>query len=723
MYQLLALAGIARITAALLLLFVAIPALAWGRPRELGRLEWFWWNLGWGVTILTLAGQLFTLVNVAATVTYLAFFAVLITVLRARKQDVPPGRLFYLWYRGRVRFILHLLERGFHVMRRARRARRRASTRIARWWAATNRWHVAMWALLTATASAVRFYRPLTSANLGYSDTYAHLYLMRLLDEGRQVDPAWGPYPRGMHFLLLTIERLTNIDPVLLMNLFGAFSGVLLTLAVAYAAERCSRSFTGAMVAGFLFATMIGGPSQYGILGGGFDVESQSAGAQLLALPYSAVPQSLGEFDVLLVTFLRQTTTLPQELAAVFVLPAAIFLLDWFAARRRIHLLGYVGCSAAVAAVHSGVVIPLVVVSATATLGHLVSKSRRAADAPELAQPLAVRDVVRAAVAGLAAIAIGSTWMLAFVAYPHVGDERTISTGSHVGSTALFYFPFLRGLAHETDPAAQLLSVIPAISITGVLGILTLVAVVFLVTSAWRGRVANAWAALTFLAFLLIYGAPALNLPMVIEVHRAALWILASAAILAGAVAAALSRSVAAASRLRRAPQLARAIPVAPLLVWFVFVPNVGGEELRGKILDYSGYSSTTEAVMSVTRELEPFTWTFVTYGQEYPLIVGKGFHIPATDFIDRYDPRANVLKVPTRDVFIAVEKRPHHFEVNAWTGRYSRAALEERLMTWCFLYQTSHRDMSIYRDDENVRVYRIERSEAEANRIATGTP
>ena len=78
-----------------------------------------------------------------------------------------------------------------------------------------------------ALAAAVRFYRPFITANLGFSDTYVHLYLMRLLEQGRQVDPAWGPYPRGMHFLLAAIRELTNVDVILLMNFFGPVAGVL----------------------------------------------------------------------------------------------------------------------------------------------------------------------------------------------------------------------------------------------------------------------------------------------------------------------------------------------------------------------------------------------------------------------------------------------------------------------------------------------------------------
>ena len=58
--------------------------------------------------------------------------------------------------------------------------------------------NVAAWIVLIIVAAAFRLYRPFASANLGFSDTYVHMYLLKLLEEGRQVDPEWGPYPRGL---------------------------------------------------------------------------------------------------------------------------------------------------------------------------------------------------------------------------------------------------------------------------------------------------------------------------------------------------------------------------------------------------------------------------------------------------------------------------------------------------------------------------------------------
>jgi hypothetical protein len=100
-------------------------------------------------------------------------------------------------------------------------------------------------------------------------------------------------------------------------------------------------------------------------------------------------------------------------------------------------------------------------------------------------------------------------------------------------------------------------------------------------------------------------------------------------------------------------------------------------------------------------------------------MVLGRGFHLAAADFLEQYDPEQRRLPIPTRYVFIAVEKVPHRFEINAWAARFSRADIERRLQTWCFLYQLSHRDMRVFLDDEHVRVYMIERSAADARTLA----
>ncbi len=670
MYALLGIDAVLRITAALLLLFVGVPALARRRPEAFDRMQWFWWCAAAMTVGLTITGQLLTLLNLFDTLTLLLLLGALVVFVRAHRSGRRPAALLLDWYRNLVRLSLHALEGRVNVRRRIRRMWRRASARRER---TEARPAFFAWVALIVVAAALRFYRPFVTANLGFSDTYVHLYLMRLLEQGRQVDPAWGPYPRGMHFLLMSIRELTNVDVILLMNFFGPAAGVLMTLAVADTARRLTRNFTAGIVAGALFATMLGGAGQYFLLGGSVATDRVEEAREFVATPFDAITPTRGEFDVLATVFQRQTATLPQELAIVFLFPAAMFLLSYLRAHSRWYLSGYLFCTAAIAAVHPGVAVPLVLLSGIAVLAALAHW----------------RDIRTAVLTGAAGILLGSTWLLAYIAYPYSGSPKSAIPVNDTGAAAAYYFPFLR--------AGDDARIITYVAMTPFLIACIVIAAALLVRAFFtENRTAYLWASLAALTFTLTHLASRLNLPEVVEVRRNASWLAMALAILLGVAAVELLRT-----------RVTKVAALAVAVLWLWRVPLAGAHE---RLINYSGYSATAYAVLEIQRELEPFTWTLITYGQEFPMVLGRGFHLAAADFLERYDPAEGKLNIPTPYVFIAVEKTPHPFEINSWAAHFSRADVQQRLQTWCFLYQRTHGDMHIFRDDEQVRVYMIRR-------------
>jgi hypothetical protein len=197
------------------------------------------------------------------------------------------------------------------------------------------------------------------------------------------------------------------------------------------------------------------------------------------------------------------------------------------------------------------------------------------------------------------------------------------------------------------------------------------------------------------------------GLPEVVEVRRNASWLAMALAILLGVAIMELARV-----------RAARVLVAVALAVWITTVPLSGAHD---RIVNYSGYNATAYAVLAIERKLEPFTWTLVTYGQEFPMVLGRGFHLAAADFLERYDPEGRKLDIPTPYVFIAVEKTPHPFQINTWAARFSREDVEKRLQTWCFLYQMNHEDMRVFLDEEHVRVYVIEKGTASEREVKAG--
>src|SRR5207245_1348803 len=119
-------------------------------------------------------------------------------------------------------------------------------------------------------------------------------------------------------------------------------------------------------------------------------------------------------------------------------------------------------------------------------------------------------------------------------------------------------------------------------------------------------------------------------------------------------LAMAIAILIGVASTYRGAQWGARYVPAIVLAAWLITIPNLFGATMRSKLLDYSGYGMTTYAVVKISNQLQPFTWTLVSYGQEYPMVLGRGFHLNGASFLEEFDPTAP-LAIPTPYVFIAV--------------------------------------------------------------------
>jgi hypothetical protein len=699
-YWLYAVDAVVRIVAAVAFLFIAVPWLAKQERHDVPFLTRFFWNAGAGIALITLCGHVLSLGNLFSPVTLLLGIAVVILWGRARGRGVSPWTLARRLAEDVFLAILNIVERRVNVRRRIRRAYRRLVASIrAKLERPLARLEVAGWTLLILVAAAFRLYRPFASANLGFADTYGHLYLLKLLADGRQVDPEFGPYPRGLHFLLMAIRQLTNVDEILLMNVFGAIAGVLIALAVADTARRLSGSVMAGLLAGLLFATYLGGPTQFFVLGGLFETDDRVLASVLRTRPYQELSETAGEFDVALTDFHRQTSTLPQELAIALLFPAAMFLFDYFRRPDRWLLLGYGGCTAAIAAVHSGVLLPLALMSGLALLAVFVTGQWN-------------RGTLRPAVlCGAAAAVIGSVWVLGFIAYPYAGGTSHFSGRTSVASAVLYYFPFLRPLANAEESPIPVSDLRVYATPTPFLIVSALVAAATLILALARRDDRSAgrfFIGSAVLLFMTIHFSAALGVRPILEVTRNSQWMVMALMSLAGVAAVDLSLLLGAAPRVRLAAANGT-ICLLLLVLWATRVPLPAEPAIRDRIINYSGYGGTAYAVLRIEREFEPYTWTLVTYGQEFPMVLRRGFHVPAVDFLEHYDPTSPSLAIPTPHVFVVVEKTAHRFQINTWAARFNRAEIEERLQTWIHVYQATHSTLRLFLEDEDVRVYHIE--------------
>jgi len=112
------------------------------------------------------------------------------------------------------------------------------------------------------------------------------------------------------------------------------------------------------------------------------------------------------------------------------------------------------------------------------------------------------------------------------------------------------------------------------------------------------------------------------------------------------------------------------------------------------------------------------YTWTVIGYQEALSQVLGRGYFLPWKVFLEQYDPveyrfdpLAPRLAVPTRHVFIQVEKQVFVGPDDLAADTLERARLQVALQEWVARYQQYHDDVSVYYEDGSVAVYQIYRS------------
>ncbi|MFN7923770.1 MAG: hypothetical protein U0Q16_26955 [Bryobacteraceae bacterium] len=135
-------------------------------------------------------------------------------------------------------------------------------------------------------------------------------------------------------------------------------------------------------------------------------------------------------------------------------------------------------------------------------------------------------------------------------------------------------------------------------------------------------------------------------------------------------------------------------------------------------------YEEAARVAYRIAREFRQNDWILVSPGHEVPLIFGHGWHVELSDFVTRFTPamleRAEFrLPYEAGNVFVFVEKRPLERAAfqSAQDGREAsyyydtrmgRASLEFQAARLMAAYSRSHRDASVYYEDDDLVVFRV---------------
>lgn len=140
--------------------------------------------------------------------------------------------------------------------------------------------------------------------------------------------------------------------------------------------------------------------------------------------------------------------------------------------------------------------------------------------------------------------------------------------------------------------------------------------------------------------------------------------------------------------------------------------------------VSYIEYSSMVTQTQNIKEDVERFTYTMVGIPEQRQRLMGSAFLVDLWVFArdvrlhDARDPSYQ-LPIPTERIFISVEKIPFPgFDVPAssatdeyYRDNEKRGRIMAIVARWAETYRRYHDDMSIYYDDEKIRIYEIKRT------------
>jgi hypothetical protein len=126
-------------------------------------------------------------------------------------------------------------------------------------------------------------------------------------------------------------------------------------------------------------------------------------------------------------------------------------------------------------------------------------------------------------------------------------------------------------------------------------------------------------------------------------------------------------------------------------------------------------HNSNVEQYFRISENFLPTDWMIISQSEDYAIILGKGFHQLMGNFLEQYDADSEyifnkksnkVIKIP--DIFLVKEKKVFTTEFTSIIDYPLREEQNLELQEWVEKYQETHSNLSVYYEDEDIKIYRI---------------
>jgi hypothetical protein len=253
----------AKLIACFVFLYVWLPRCLFPRSGLHG-FDRFWANFTHMTLVVMLAVQVLALLKIYTVGSFLIVLALIKLGARTWTLGRLPLSEVVAWRHRVIVLFLELLDRRMRLQDPLFSRFRAIGAKIQHAWPSEPgkiMWWGAFVALLVYAVS-LRWQALVANLSFNFPDVYVHLLWLKQLRLNEIIDPSWGPYPRGMHSVLLVLSDLTNVDDMYVIGIFGVMISIGLVAVSFYAVYSLTFNYPSALLAAFVFAILTGGPSQ-----------------------------------------------------------------------------------------------------------------------------------------------------------------------------------------------------------------------------------------------------------------------------------------------------------------------------------------------------------------------------------------------------------------------------------------------------------------------------
>ena len=492
----------------------------------------------------------------------------------------------------------------------------------------------------------------------------------------------------GLSIFIFVLQIFTNIDSLILFNIYPLLLIAFLLLGVYFVSKRFALSWRVAAWSVMIYGLVLVGSPLNDYLLPPFHSTTNPEIIHFLLFKFYSLPKEWigGVTGPGFTPYLRYFSGMAYEFASAFFLLNLYYLIHALQTGRTKDLINYSLTLMLVFIFHGGGAIALSLPSILIALHALVSK--------KLSWTLLKRGLLAIGVAAI----FGNGWILSVLKYGIPQD---------FGAAA----PFLDRLfgtkqAMEEIVATGVEEVTVSYLSSMQLYLFSVILLFFVLARIGKKGFYFASFLLIPLGVFFLYYSENLGFFKLIYQDRAAEYLLLS---LVPVVACGIKLLFYPLQRVF--PKLYRILflplSFAALSFILLFLPHYKDSPQLMRSIDPLNYSPISWMLYTIKKEHKPYSWTVVSFIEEYPQVLGHGYFINTQEFIARYDPIES--KLPSQRIFIFVEDIPHTPHLSSeWYYRW-REQITDNLKAWIALYSSTHRNIRLWKKSTFVSVYEID--------------